>query len=40
MSLPKWQIEVCLISGGVARMRIQATGAAERTAGAEEVERP
>ncbi len=40
VSLPKSQIEVCLISGLVARMRLQATiGAAGRTVGAEEVER-
>ncbi len=40
VSLPKSQIEVCLIYGIVARMRLQATiGAAGRTVGAEEVER-
>ena len=40
VSLLKSQIEVCLISGVVGRMRLQATiGAAGRTVGAEEVER-
>ena len=41
VSLLRWQIEVCLISVVVARMRLQATvHAVEKTVGAEEVARP